>query len=234
LLFRPGVSCQEETFEVARLASTGRLALACALHLHQLLERATAAALRAGLDSGDAVELRGLLVRSKEVTRQLLTIGGRPPADSTLVDLGELLEEMRPLIAMIAGPDAFVVVVRDVAGVVALAERGALEQIVLNLVCRATTGTRGRRIAVTSGRVEWAGGALPSGEVIAAGAYATLTISDELDRRSDVFVAPCATCGHVPALGLSIVAAIARASGGALIVHDDAGAIEHRVLIPTL
>jgi hypothetical protein len=230
---------ENETLHIARLASTGRMALACAIQLHGLLDFAAASTLRlshTGADRGARLleEIRKVLVSASDITRQLLTAARRPEDAVMRVDLAELVDEMRPILGLIAGPDTFAAVVRDSVGAVILGNRGALEQVLVNLlVCEPGVKKTGR-ITISSGVVDWPGGEADDGTLLPPGVYAQLAVSDErctmppppVDMRCDV-------CGTVPAIGLPLVAAIARAHGGGLVFHrTPSGALEHRVLFP--
>jgi signal transduction histidine kinase len=215
-----------DAFRIARLASTSRLALACARLVRHFLNQALGRIARApGIR---AAELHDTLSSAGDVTLKLLTISShRPECDPTSVDLGDLVEEMRDLVGVLAGPEAVVVSVRDAVGVHVWANRGDLEQLVLNLI-ELPHEAQSRRITITSGLVDWAGD-----ERLAAGCHAMLSVSDDRRVQAVAIAEPCPTCGAVSAVGLPLVRAIAAACGGALvIVGGTDGGVEHRVLLP--
>lgn len=215
-----------DAFRIARLASTSRLALACARLVRHLLNQALGRISRApGIR---AAELHDTLSSAGDITLKLLTISShRPECEATAVDLGDLVEEMRDLVGVLAGPETVVVSVRDAGEVHVRANRGDLEELVLNLV-ELTHEAQSRRITITSGLVDW-----PGDEQLVAGRHAMLAVSDDRRIQAVATAAPCPTCGAVSALGLPLVRAIAASCGGVLvIVAATDGSVEHRVVLP--
>jgi two-component system, cell cycle sensor histidine kinase and response regulator CckA len=214
-----------DAFRIARLASTSRLALACARLVRHLLNQALGRIARA--PASRAHELHDALSSAGDITRKLLTISHRPESETTAVDLGDLIEEMRDLVGVLAGPETVVVSVRDAVGVQVLANRGDLEQIVLNLI-ELPREAQSRRITISSGLVAWPGDA-----ALAAGCYATLSVSDDRRTQTVESVEPCPVCGAVSAVGLPLARAIATSCGGELVIVGGVdGSVEHRVLLP--
>ncbi len=217
---------------IARLASTGRVALVYALQLHRLLNLASASITAAAHSDADASHIRDVLGSASDLTRQLLTAGKRPAHDLATIDLGELVDRMREIIGMLAGSEAIVVVVRDAVRVRTRANHGDLEQLLINLIDGPIGTNLGRRITIASGLLEWQGGTTTSGE-LAAGTYATLTVTDDQRTQSTPIPGTCDACGATPAIGIAFACALAVSCGGALDVAPTAdGVLEHRVLLP--
>lgn len=218
-----------DALRLPRLASTGRLALACALELRRLLGLASRSA-AAVSDPDLARDLRDALSSAGAVARLLVTAGQRP-STTEIVDLGNLVEEARDLIDTIAGPDAIAVIVRAAPHVRVVANRGDLEQILVNLIDAPCDGELGpRRLTITTDVIAWPGGGAGGSR---AAQLALLSLVD--DRRHHVTspAQPCTRCGAVPAIGLSLVRAIAAAHGGELaIVSGRDGSVECRVVLP--
>jgi hypothetical protein len=128
---------------------------------------------------------------------------------------------------VLAGPETVVVSVRAAGEVHVRANRGDLEEIVLNLI-ELPHEAQSRRITITSGLVDW-----PGDERLAAGRHAMLTVSDDRRIQTVATVEPCPSCGAVSTLGLALVRAIAASCGGVLvIVGGSDGGVEHRVVLP--
>lgn len=215
---------------MARLASTGRLAVACALELRELLSRASAG-LAAAPGSQASAQLRDVFDSASEITRRLLTAAQRPPT-TEIIDLGDLVEDMRRLLGILAGSHAVVVIVRGITHVRVVANRGDLEQILVNLIdapCAAPAGPR--RLTITSGVVE--APAAAHGVRQPAAPQALLSVIDDLRSHAASPAPTCGRCGAVPALGVPLVRAIADAHRGRLVVAPASGGdIEYRVLLP--
>lgn len=219
-----------DALRLARLASTGRLALACALELRRLLSLATGNA-AAAPGSERSTQLREVLGSAGDITRRLLTAGQRP-STTEIIDLGDLVEEMRGLFGILAGPGAVVVIVRGNARVRVVANRGDLEQILVNLIDSPADAAITRRITITSDVVDGPVGAPPGMPPIAARPGALLSVTDDLRAPLASPTSACARCGAVPALGLPLVRAMASAHQGRLVVVPGDGGVEYRVLLP--
>lgn len=214
-----------DAFRIARLASTSRLALACAKLVRHLLNQALGRIARA--PGSRAAELHDMLSSAGDITRKLLTISHRPEGEATSIDLGDLVEDLRDFVGVLAGPETVVVSVRHAGEVHVRANRGDLEELVLNLV-ELPHEAQSRRITITSGLVDW-----PGDEQLVAGRHAMLAVSDDRRIQAVATAAPCPTCGAVSALGLPLVRAIAASCGGVLvIVAATDGSVEHRVVLP--
>jgi two-component system cell cycle sensor histidine kinase/response regulator CckA len=219
-----------DALRLARLASTGRLAVACALELRRLLSLAAGNA-AAVPGSERSTQLREVLGSAGDITRRLLTAAQRP-STTEIIDLGDLVEEMRGLFGILAGPGAVVVIVRGNARVRVVANRGDLEQILVNLVDAPDGAAGPRRIAITTGVVDGPGSAPPGVPPLATRPYALLSVTDDQRTPLAAATSTCARCGAVPALGLPLVHAMASAHQGRLVVIPSDGGVEYRVLLP--
>jgi signal transduction histidine kinase len=226
------LQASSDVLRLARLASTGRLALVYALELRRLLGLAWGSMAAVEQSIPGAAQMRDALGSASDITRRLLIAAQRPTA-TEVIDLGDLVEEIHDLFGIIAGPGAVVVIVRDSARVRTLANRGDLEQILVNLIeTRCDTAAGPRRITITSGIIDSPAWATLAGARL-GGTCALLSVVD--DQRTHVTSprSTCARCGAVPALGLPLVQAIASAHNGAVRVQPGAdGGVEYRVLLP--
>ena len=209
-----------DVLHLARLASTGRLAVACAHELHRLFD------LRGANAIGNATD----------VTRSLLTAAHRPIADATLVDLGDLIEEMRPLFAILAGPDAIVVIVREAAGARTVASAAAISKTDPGQPDRAVVrGTGGRAPPGDRSRHRGLAGRRDRGRY--ADRRRTLRAARGHRRSPRPRARPRralpALAAALASIGLTLVSAIASACGGGLIAVPGAdGRVDHHVLLP--
>lgn len=220
-----------DALRLARLASTGRLALACALELRRLLGVAAGnAAAVAGTER--STQLREALGSAGDITRRLLTAAQRP-STTEIIDLGDLVEEMRGLFGILAGADSVVVVVRGIAHVRVVANRGDLEQILVNLIDAPSDESGPRRITITSGVVDGPSAIPPGVPPLQTRPHALLSVTDDLRTQTTPPTSTCARCGAVLGLGLPLVRAIASAHQGRLeVVSGSDGGVEYRVLLP--
>ena len=220
-----------DALRLARLASTGRLAVACALELRRLLSLASGSA-AAAPGSERAALLREALGSAGDITRRLLTAAQRP-STTEIIDLGDMVEAMRGLFGVLAGPGAVVVIVRGNTRVRVVANRGDLEQILINLIDVREDVAGPRRIAITSGVIDGPAGDPPGVPPLAARPYALLSVTDDQRTQPASPTSACARCGAVPALGLPLVRAMASAHHGRLVVVPGIdGGVEYRVLLP--
>lgn len=176
-------------------------------------------------------DLRESLQRATSVTRQLNAFARRQPVRPTLVDLGQTLVQMRPLVQRLAGP--FIALEEHGDGREAWLEAdfGQLEQIVLNLVANARDAMPlGGTLSVSSHR--WTlhmphahrHGVLPAGE------WTVLELRDtgegmDAEVQAHLFEPFFTTKepGHGTGLGLAAVYGLVRQMGGQVIVDSTPG-----------
>lgn len=155
--------------------------------------------------------------RAARLTSQLLAFSRRQVLAPTLVDLGDVAQSMATMLRQLIGPDIELNVNAARCGAVR-ADRGQLEQVVLNLVVNSRDAMpRGGRIAISVAEV-----ALPEGP------FARISVVDEgigmtepdVTRAAEPFFT---TRIQGTGLGLSTVHGIVHQSGGHLAIDSKPG-----------
>ncbi len=171
--------------------------------------------------------------KAAELTAQLLAVSRRQVQRTELLDLGDVVDEVMPMLTRLLGEDVSVEHVRGDALWTVAADRSQVEQIVLNLAVNARDAMPdgGRLVIETHNR---AGaddldrhGAPPEER---AGDYVVIAVSDTgegipADVRDHIFEPFFTTkgVGKGTGLGLAMVAGIVDQSGGRIGVYSEAG-----------
>ncbi|MGH7631053.1 MAG: PAS domain S-box protein [Gemmatimonadales bacterium] len=141
--------------------------------------------LGAELDPGDprrsdAVEIRKAAERASGLARQLLTIGQPTSAQRQLLDINSIIRDLDPLLRPLV-PASVRVRLRLAPGLGAVAaDRGQMEQVVVNLALNARDAmpTGGELTIETRELYVDAGAETPSDSGLPPGAYVVLTVRD--------------------------------------------------------
>lgn len=181
----------------------------------------------------DLVEVQQAADRAAGLTRQLLAFSRRQVIAPQRLDLGHLLDELRPSLERLLGPtiDLQVDLDVDAAGGVThralvVADAGAMEQVVANLAANARDAMpSGGRLCLSTRSVALdAAAASAVDPLLSAGRYVQLAVEDtgigmDGDTMAHSFEPFFTTKpdGRGTGLGLSVVHGIVRQSGG--VVH---------------
>jgi signal transduction histidine kinase len=166
--------------------------------------------------------------RGAAITRQLTSFSKREPTLATPVDLGELVADHAAFLAPLVGEDIELALDAD-EGIVVLADRGQLDQVLLNLVTNAKQAMpRGGTLTVEAVAVEVAEDAIRG---LKPGAYGVLRVSDTghgMDEDTalhafDPFFTTRPNAGGT-GLGLSMVYGTAAQHGGLATLWSTPGA----------
>ena len=179
--------------------------------------------------------------KAAELVRQLLAFGRKQQLLPRVLDLSALIDDLRGLLEPLVGASVHLDVRHVDADVRVKADRGQLEQVVLNLASNARDAMPGGgRLTLEVGRV-WSDEVLGhDGQPLPAGEYARLVVSDTgagMDaetqgRALDPFFTTKQT-GKGTGLGLSTAYGIVRQSGGTLRIASSPGqGTTIRVLLP--
>jgi PAS domain S-box-containing protein len=169
-----------------------------------------------------AEEITRAAQRAAALTRQLLAFSRRQVFQPTAVDLGELLADMKQLVRH-AVRENIAVQIEPTEGVgLVMADRGQIEQVVLNLVVNARDAMPdGGTLTLSTANVEVGGEAPVPAPGMQPGRYVTLTVRDTGTGMDDATKArifePFFTtkpAGHGTGLGLASVHGIVTQSGG--------------------
>ncbi len=172
----------------------------------------------------DAAE-RGVLI-----TRQLLAFGRRQMVQETVLDLAALLAEAEPMLRRLSGPAIQVSLLLETQGMKLRADRGQLEQVLLNLVVNARDAMPdGGKLVLELKRTQVGEALARAHPGLAPGGYLQLSVSDsgvgmDAATRARVFE-PFFTTKREQGtgLGLSTVFGIVKQSGGAVWVESKPG-----------
>lgn len=175
-------------------------------------------------------EVRGATARAAQLTSQLLAFSRKQTLRSTVFDLADTVTGLTPMLRRSIGPTIALETRTHPAHV--RADRGQLDQVLLNLVINARDAMAGQgTIRIGSGtRDVTAPRQAVQGDRIPAGTYAVLTVSDngpgipELlhDRIFEPFFTTKAP-GEGTGLGLAMVYGLARQSGGYVLLESREG-----------
>jgi signal transduction histidine kinase/ActR/RegA family two-component response regulator len=229
---------EEELRQAQKMEAVGRLAGGVAHDFNNLLSviLSTCALLLEDLAPGarmrgDIDEIRQAGERAADLTRQLLAFSRRQVIEPRILRLDEVVAGMESMIRRVLGEDVVLRIVRgrDVGRI--KADRGHLEQVILNLIVNARDAMPGGgTVIVETASVELDGAYAERHIGIAPGPHAMLAVSDTgvgIDRPTlqRIFEPFFTTkqAGKGTGLGLSTVFGIVRQSGGGIWAYSEVG-----------
>ncbi len=181
------VATQEELRQSAKMAAMGQLAGGIAHDFNNMLtailtftgevieelgpDHRCAADLQCVIDAG---------MRTRDLTRQLLTFSRKEPVSLQLLELDDVLFDLRPLLTSSLGED--IAIGMDCAPALPpiRMDRIQLEQVILNLAVNARDAMpRGGAIRFAARTLYLGPETLPAGVELNAGQYVTLTVADD-------------------------------------------------------
>jgi two-component system, cell cycle sensor histidine kinase and response regulator CckA len=222
-----------------KLEAIGRLAGGIAHDFNNLMAilSVNCDLLRRRLDEGDPArafveDIAAAGARATALTQQLLAFSRAQPAQRTRIDLNRLVGELGRMLERVLGEDV-VLVTRFAEGLGAVeADRGQLEQVVMNLVVNARDAMPdGGTLAIETAEVDLdAARAAEIGADLSPGPHVTLAVRDNgtgippevLAHVFDPFFTT-KEVGQGTGLGLATVYGIVRQSGGAITVESTPG-----------
>jgi PAS domain S-box-containing protein len=162
--------------------------------------------------------------RAAGLTRQLLTFARRTVLKPEVIDLGAVTRSLEPMLRRVIGENITFVTVIPKSPVSVLADRGQVEQVVVNLSVNARDAMRdGGTLTIEIGEVEDA-------EAGPADRMATLSVSDsgvgmDTDVMQHLFEPFFTTKnpGEGTGLGLATVYGIVRQAGGTITARSEPG-----------
>ena len=186
-------------------------------------------------DVKQASEIREVLQaadRASLLTRQLLALSRQQVLDPVALDLNAVVKDLMSLVRRLIGADIELVVTLGARIGTVLADKGQLEQVIMNLVVNARDAMpRGGRLIVETTDVEIATAAVIEGVGVGPGRYARLSVRDtgsgmSEETKSRIFEPFFTTKerGKGTGLGLSTVYGIVTQSGGHIRVQSELGA----------
>lgn len=178
----------------------------------------------------DVIQIREACKRAAGLTRQLLAFGRQQVLNPEVLELPNVIDNVRDMVDRLIGGHIEVVIEPHQSSVRAKADRGQLEQVILNLVINARDAMpNGGTVTVTASAIE-----LPEHNLhpdLPAGRYAVLQVRDtgtgmtpEVQARAfDPFYTTKAV-GVGTGLGLATVYGIVKQSNGDIVIDSTIGA----------
>ena len=180
----------------------------------------------------DVEEIIKAANRAAELARQLLAFGRKQILQAVHFDFNVVVTELEPMVRRIIGEDIQVSTRPSGEPGIVLADRGQLEQVLLNLVINARDAMpRGGLLTIEMLNVELTDAApRPGKSAIPPGAYVVLSVADTgvgipRDQIGRVFEPFFTTkdVGKGTGLGLSTLYGIVKQSGGYIWVDSEVG-----------
>ncbi len=188
----------------------------------------------------DALEVKRAAERAADLTRQLLAFSRLQVLQPQVLDLNDIVRDLESLLRRTLGEDISLETASVATPAFVRADRGQLEQVLLNLVVNARDAMpHGGRIAIETATIALAGSFAETLE-LSPGAYIELTVRDTgsgMDEatRAQVFEPFFTTkpSGEGTGLGLATAYGIVRQSGGQIRVESEPGrGSSFHVLLP--
>jgi two-component system cell cycle sensor histidine kinase/response regulator CckA len=188
----------------------------------------------------ELAEVESAARRAEALTRQLLAFSRRQVLRPEPVAVGDLVGGLSKMLERLIGEDVDLSVSSAGRPFDVLADRGQLEQVVMNLVVNARDAMPdGGRVAIRTANVEL-DRARAEALQLAAGPYVELSVSDtghgmDAATRARIFEPFFTTkpVGRGTGLGLSMVYGLVKQSGGAVGVESEPGrGTTFRVYLP--
>jgi two-component system cell cycle sensor histidine kinase/response regulator CckA len=182
--------------------------------------------LRQGLD-----EIQKAGERAANLTRQLLAFGRKQVLAPVVLDLNAVVADMEWMLRRLIGEDIEVVTVPDPDLGRVKADRGQIEQVLVNLVVNARDAMpQGGRITIEARNVDLDDSYARKHRYVVSGPHVLLAVSDSgigMDARTQARIfEPFFTTkgpGKGTGLGLSMVYGIVKQSGGSIEAYSEPG-----------
>jgi PAS domain S-box-containing protein len=193
----------------------------------------------------DLEQVRMAAGRAAAVTAQLLAFSRRQMLQPTVLDLGELVAAMAPVLGRLLGEDKELVIRRAPAVSAVKADQGQLEQVIINLALNARDAMRqGDRLTVevADAPLDAAFAAKHPEMRVVPGNYVMLAVTDtghgmDRDTLGRVFEPFFTTkpTGQGSGLGLAVVHGTVHQSGGHIVADSAPGAgASFRIYLPSV
>jgi two-component system cell cycle sensor histidine kinase/response regulator CckA len=179
----------------------------------------------------DVAEIRKAGACASGLTRQLLAFSRKQIIEPTLLDLNVVVADMRAMLGSLIGEDVKAVFVCDRSLAPMNADRGQVEQVILNLAVNARDAMpRGGTLTIETADAELAEHDTTRHFSVKAGRYVVLTVTDTgtgmTPQAHDRLFEPFFTTkeiGKGTGLGLATVHRIVTQLGGSVSISSEAG-----------
>jgi len=169
--------------------------------------------------------------RATSLTRQLLTFSRKQIIEPTLLDLNLVVVDVRAMLGRLIGEDVKVVLSLQPEAALVKADRGQVDQIVLNLAVNARDAMpRGGTLTIETSNAELDEHYAKTHLSVVPGPYVVLTVSDtgtgmtsEIQARLFEPFFTTKEIGKGTGLGLATVHGIVTRSGGSVGVYSEVG-----------
>jgi two-component system cell cycle sensor histidine kinase/response regulator CckA len=231
-------SLQEQLRQAQKMEAIGRLAGGVAHDFNNLLTviLGYGETLMADLDTlnpmrPDIEEMHKAAQRAAELTKQLLTFSRQQAMETKVLDLNAVLGNMEKMLRRVIGEQHQLITVLDPSLGRIRADRGSIEQVVMNLVVNARDAMpTGGQLTIETANVFLDERFTNAHLGTAPGPYVLLALTDNgvgMDKPTRLRIfEPFFTTklhGHGTGLGLSTVFGIAQQSGGGVWVYSEPG-----------
>jgi two-component system cell cycle sensor histidine kinase/response regulator CckA len=186
------------------------------------------------LKSGDPLrddlqEILGAARKATALTRQLLAFSRQQVLQARVIDLGQVIGAMRPMLARILGEDVELAFLTSSESDRVLADPGQIEQVVMNLAVNARDAMpEGGKLTIDITSAELEAKDVGAHLGMTPGPYVMLAVSDtgvgmDAATRARVFEPFFTTkdVGKGTGLGLSTVFGIVKQTGGHVLVESE-------------
>jgi PAS domain S-box-containing protein len=227
---------EEQLRTAAKMEAVGRLAGGVAHDFNNLLtvisghaELGLARPEGSDRASNDFVQIREAAERAAALTRQLLAFSRKQVLKPAVISPDAVVTTLEPMLRRLIGEDVRLVVSVGARGAHVLADKGQLEQVLVNLVVNARDAMPdGGSIAIATSAVDL--DAPPGDGTGGPGRFVRLTVSDtgtgmDAETREHIFEPFFTTkpAGEGTGLGLATVHGIVEQSGGHVAVDSEPG-----------
>jgi len=177
---------------------------------------------------GDLEKIREVMVRSAELTRQLLVFSRRQPLQMSVIDLGSQVSDMYRMLDRLLGADITVDIDLDEDVPLVLADSGSIDQVIVNFALNSRDAMPdGGELRIKLFSVDIDSVYCDSNSQAKPGAYVCLSISDngtgiDQENITQIFEPFFTTkeVGKGTGLGLSVVYGIIQEHAGWVAVES--------------